>query len=258
MTRTVPSAAVLALLLASGCAIGPVAQPPARVPLLLTAVSKVTTPNPSSGLRRRVLGRSVRGRVLVAWSLGPASAPRRLLVVGCIHGDEAAGIALSLALLRTSPPAGTEVTVVPDMNPDGLQAGTRQNAHGVDLSRNFPYLWQPLGHRGDQQYAGTGPLSEPEVSRMAAFVARLHPTVSVWFHQPVDVVDLSGGSVALERRFAQSAGMQLRRLTRYPGSATGWQNAEQQGTTAFVVELPRPLGADRSAQVLRALQDLER
>jgi protein MpaA len=61
--------------------------------------------------------------------------------------------------------------------------------------------------------------------------------LSIWFHQHLGLVDESGGSVAVERRFARAVGMPLQRLTRYPGSATSWENATFPGTTAFVVEL---------------------
>ena len=45
--------------------------------------------------------------------------------------------------------------------------------------------------------------------------------------------------VALDRTLLQSvAGMRETRLTRYPGSAVGWQNHVLPATTAFVVELP--------------------
>jgi len=44
--------------------------------------------------------------------------------------------------------------------------------------------------------------------------------------------------VRVERRFASLVGLPLRRLTRYPGSATGWENHTLPGTTSFVVELP--------------------
>jgi hypothetical protein len=53
------------------------------------------------------------------------------------------------------------------------------------------------------------------------------------------VVDESGGSVAIERRYARKVGLPLVRLTRYPGSVVTWENTVlPPGSTAFVVELP--------------------
>src|SRR5437016_4417625 len=47
-------------------------------------------------IRRRVqLGRSVRGRRIEAVELGNPRARRTMLIVGCIHGDETAGIAIA-------------------------------------------------------------------------------------------------------------------------------------------------------------------
>ena len=66
----------------------------------------------------------------------------------------------------------------------------------------------------------------------------MRPEISLWFHQPVGVIDKSGGDVRIERRFSKLTGLPLRRLTRYPGGATNWQNDRFEGTTAFVVELP--------------------
>ena len=186
-----------------------------------------------------VYGRSVLGRPLRAWRRGDPAAPRRVLVVGVIHGDERAGEAVTSTLLDVDVPRLSELVVIPDANPDGAAAGTRQNAHGVDLNRNFPHDWLPLGRIGDQQYSGTGPLSEPESRALADLVRALQPTVTVWFHQPEGVVDESGGSVYVERRFAAAIGLPLRRLPRYPGSAVGWENHVLPGSTAFVVELPR-------------------
>ncbi|MCW2601096.1 MAG: peptidase family protein [Frankiales bacterium] len=148
--------------------------------------------------------------------------------------------------------------MVPDANPDGVAAHTRQNARGVDLNRNFPYRWQSLGRPGDQQYSGTGPLSEPESRALVGLIKGLRPTASVWFHQPVAVVDESGGAVAVERRFATLAGLPLRRLPRYPGSATSWQNTTWPGTSAFVVELPGRSTGGLQTRLVRALKDLER
>jgi murein peptide amidase A len=59
-----------------------------------------------------------------------------------IHGNETAGLAITSALRRIRPPRGVQLWLVPELNPDGVAAGTRQNADGVDLNRNFPYLWK--------------------------------------------------------------------------------------------------------------------
>lgn len=186
------------------------------------------------GARRIVLGRSVDGRAIVAFEIGDLDSRHRELVVGCIHGDEAAGVAVARALEHASP-AGLDLWVVPVLNPDGVAAGTRGNAHGVDLNRNFPWRWRRL--RG-LFYSGAHPLSEPE-SRIAYRLIRwLHPGVSLWFHQHLDLVDESGGRSALERRYARLVGLRVVRLTREPGSVVGWENRRFPGTTAFVVELP--------------------
>jgi hypothetical protein len=62
--------------------------------------------------------------------------------------------------------------------------------------------------------------------------------VTIWFHQPFGLVDESGGSSAVEREFASLIGLPLRRLPRYPGGATDWENSRLRGATSFVVELP--------------------
>lgn len=159
-------------------------------------------------------------------------------MIGCIHGNEPAGIAIAKWLATRAHPRTTALWIIPDLNPDGVAARTRQNADGVDLNRNFPYRWRPIGVRGDLQYSGHHALSEPESRAARRFILRVRPTITVWFHQPQGLVDLSGGNPAVERRFARLVGLPVLRLTRYPGSAVGWENWRLAGTTAFVVELP--------------------
>ena len=234
-----------------------VLMPRDRVPMRGT-VTSVTSPPPAhrTGARRRtLLGHSVRGRPIYVTEVGDRSSPRRLLVVGCIHGDEAAGIAIASAVERAAP-RSEDVWVVDDLNPDGLARRTRQNAHGVDLNRNFPAGWRALGVPGDQQYPGPAPLSEPEARIARSLVARLRPSVSVWFHQPLGVVDQSGGDLDLELHFARLLGLPLRRLPRYPGSAVGWENRAAPRGTAFVVELPAGhLPRSQALRYARALTD---
>jgi protein MpaA len=86
----------------------------------------------------------------------------------------------------------------------------------------------------------------------------VHPRVTIWFHQPLGVTDLSGGDPRLERRFAARSRLPARLLTRYPGSAPTWQNRRFRGTTAFVVELPRRVGPAAVARYAAAARAVSR
>jgi protein MpaA len=108
----------------------------------------------------------------------------------------------------------------------------------VDLNRNFSWRWEPIGAPGSLFYSGPRSLSEPESQFAHELVRRIHPSVGIWFHQHMAVVDRSGGNVKIERRYARLVRLPLTRLPRYPGSATGWENHRINNGTAFVVELP--------------------
>lgn len=198
-----------------------------------------------AGRQQTLLGRSVDGRPIVAIETGDFDAATRLLVVGCIHGNEPAGIAIANRLSHISPPRELDLWIVPDLNPDGVAARTRGNAHGVDLNRNFPFGWQPLS---GVFYSGPRPLSEPESRIAVRLIRQARPRISIWFHQHMDLVDESGGNLAIERRFAALAGLQLQRLGTRPGSVVGWENHTFPGTTAFVVELPSGSLPNRSVR----------
>jgi protein MpaA len=206
-------------------------------------------------VRRVPLGRSVDGRPVIAYQVGDPQSTLRELVVGCIHGNETAGIAIARRLARASP-AGLNLWIVPLLNPDGAAAGTRGNAHGVDLNRNFPWQWRRLS---GAYYSGPRPLSERESKIAYQLIRRLRPQVSIWFHQPLDAVDRSGGKAAVEQQFAALTGLRLRRLRREPGSVVGWENHILPGSTAFVVELPAgKLSAAAVGRFVRAVVDVGR
>src|SRR5262245_4299096 len=185
--------------------------------------------------RTILLGRSVHGRPIAAIETGDGDNPEKTLVVGCIHGNEPEGITIAAKLEHTSPPPETDTWIISDLNPDGVANGTRGNAHAVDLNRNFPTRWRPLAGVFD---SGPRPLSEPESRIASRLIRRIRPSVSIWFHQHLDVVDDSTGSRAIERRFASVAHLRMAPLTPEPGSAVTWQSHRFPGATAFVVELP--------------------
>jgi len=193
----------------------------------------------SAGAERKSVyaGRSVEGRRIVAVRVGETG-PFRVLVVGSIHGAETAGQAVVRRLRALRPPAGTELWTVKTVNPDGVAAGTRQNARGVDLNRNFPDAWRRQGRPFSPFYSGPQQLSEPESRAVRRLVRKVRPDVTIWYHQALRVVDLgSGADPKIVRAYARRVGLRAGRIGFLPGVATRWQNDRFPGTSAFVVEL---------------------
>jgi Zinc carboxypeptidase/N-acetylmuramoyl-L-alanine amidase len=193
-------------------------------------------------LRRRVtFGHSVRGTELDAVRLGDPNAARKALVVGSIHGNEPEGQEIVHVLKhRYRHLRGVELWVVESVNPDGVQAGTRQNARGVDLNRNFSYNWRGGASRSSGEYPGPHPFSEPESRAVRRLAKRVRPRVTIWYHQPWDQVLLPcDGPAPTQKRYARIAHSPTRRCRgqRLPGTVSSWQNHHLPGT-AFVVELP--------------------
>jgi hypothetical protein len=185
----------------------------------------------------QLLGRSEDGRPIRIVERGNPHS-RRVLVFGCIHGTECAGRAVVHVLAHMPEPLHTDLWLVDNLNPDGYAAGTRTNADGVDLNRNFPSQWRPVGRRGDPEYSGPHPLSERE-SRMASrLILRLRPAVTIWFHQPQGIVRAWGHSIPAAERFSRLARVPFRRLRWPDGTASNWQNHRFRNTSSFVVELP--------------------
>jgi protein MpaA len=192
------------------------------------------------------LGRSERGRLIVAVHTG-SSQGLPVLVVGCIHGTECAGIAIARALERVR--TRHDLWVIPDLNPDGYAAGTRQNGRGVDLNANWSSGWRGGGRPWDTYYPGPRPFSERETRIARNLILRIRPRVTVWYHQHMNLVWAWGQSSRAGRVYAGTTGMRFYHHHWLGGTAPNWQNHHLPGTASFVVELPA--GSLTRAQVRR-------
>src|SRR4051794_30902727 len=175
------------------------------------------------------------------------SAKPRVLVVGCIHGTECAGIRVARAV--------SGVRVIENLNSDGYRLRSRLNARGVDLNRNFSYGWRPIGRPGDLEHSGRAPFSEPETRRARRVIHAYRPDITIWFHQQAEaLVRAWGASVPAAQRYARLTGLPFRRMPWMAGTAPNWQNHHFPGSASFVVELaPGPLslrGARRHARAI--------
>ncbi|MBK6489175.1 MAG: murein tripeptide amidase MpaA [Gemmatimonadetes bacterium] len=175
-------------------------------------------------------GRSVLGLPLEVWLPQGAC---DLLVFAGIHGEEPeTTYALSRALRQFVEPMANAAVVLA-ANPDGLIRGTRGNARGVDLNRNFPSSnWQaaPVTCRSTIEdpsdvVLGTGAHagSEPETQALIGLIDRLRPRAVVALHAPLACIDDANDS-ALGRWLADRTGMPLVRDVGYPtpGSFGSW------------------------------------
>ena len=181
------------------------------------------------------LGRSEDGRPIVADRVGDPQGTR-VLVVGCIHGNESAGIAVARALERVR--TQLDLWIVPNLNPDGYARDTRQNGRGVDLNANWSSQWHGGGHPWDVYYPGPFPFSERETRIGRNLILRLRPQVTIWFHQHMNLIWAWGPSAAAGRIYARAARMRFYHHHWLDGTAANWQNHHLTGTASFTVELP--------------------
>jgi hypothetical protein len=147
-----------------------------------------------------------------------------------MHGNEAAPRQILTSLRDGAPVRGIDLWVVPSYNPDGLAAGTRQNAHGVDLNRNFPHHWADLG--GSYE-SGSGPASEPETRGVMRFLRDVRPRRVLSFHQPLYGVDTDTKTPSYSRQVARALRLPRKSFTCggvCHGTMVGWFNARFAGT----------------------------
>ncbi|MEI6402531.1 MAG: DUF2817 domain-containing protein [Actinomycetota bacterium] len=224
--------------------------PPATtVPATTTVPPTTVVPIAVSAvLEQRTLGTSAGGLPIDAVRRGTPGG-RVVLVIGVIHGDEPAGAAIVDRLAQLDVAAGVDLWTVRAMNPDGLAANDRHNANQVDLNRNFPYEWGPIGQPGEGQYAGTGPASEPETQAMVAFISEIRPDLVIWYHQDLYRINPgTGRNGAIRARYAELTGLPLVDITggTYTGVAATWARHELDPGVAFIVELGPTLSVDEA------------
>jgi protein MpaA len=202
------------------------------------------------------IGTSAQGRGIYAYRLGPATATRKMVVIGQMHGNERVGVAVAWTLMSRPVPPGVQLWVISTMNPDGYAANRRTNAHGVDLNRNFPSTdWRRRG-AGTTTYSGPAAASEPETKAVVAFLARIKPRTTVILHQPFGLVDYSGGDRSVAALLARQTGLPLRSLGASGGNLTTWHMQRIGGSTAVTLELPATVRSTLTLRTVAALDAL--
>ena len=188
-------------------------------------------------------GTSAEGRPIYFCERGRGDST--VLVLGSMHGDEEAGGGVVIRLAEQVAAEslahdGRRIVFVPVVNPDGVRHGTRWNARGVDINRNFPTAnWERAGREGIARH-GEQPASEPETQVVIDLIEKYKPVLIITLHAALHVVNYDGPAQAI------AEGMGAR--NRYPVSGSiGYPTPGSLGTYAGVeraipiitLELPR-------------------
>lgn len=234
---------------------------------LIIAFMVAPDPQPSTGcIETRVIGHSVKDVEITLCHVGGShiGAKNSLLVIGSIHGTELAGLKVVDNIIRQGA-IDSDIWVIRNANPDGAAAGTRQNANGVDLNRNFPTDWLPsdptLG-----TFSGYTPASEPETQSLMRVIDELKPKVVITMHQPFGLIDCAyQRDSSLSERLSNLTDLPMQCIpgewsgsvtNTYTGTISIWVNKRYPDSTALAFEIgeaPTTEELIRYADALRKL-----
>lgn len=209
-------------------------------------------------------GVSINGVTLNYFGPSNPSEPMDLLVLAAIHGDEGdTTLVLSNALReleqkRISEEALSRCAIILCANPDGKLLGTRVNAMGVDLNRNFPTqnwkkgivksratLEEPrlMEHLSGKTFDGQVD-SEPEVGYLISLIKELKPKEILSLHSPLACVD-DPGETQLGEFLSDATGLERVNDIGYPtpGSMGTW--CAENKIPIVTLELPRVSGEEQ-------------
>ena len=201
--------------------------------------------------RQLVIGHSVLGRPIEAVHFTPPDYARprpAALLFGAIHGDEAV---TQLMLERLADelierPPGRDTWIVPCVNPDGVLAGTRNNANDVDLNRNFASTtWGTAPRPGYPP--GASAEDQPETQALASLITRVGAHRLVALHSTFRMVNWDGLGAELAAEMSARCGYPVEADMGYPTPGSfGTKYGVEGNLEVVTLEVPY-LGIDEQA-----------
>jgi protein MpaA len=206
-----------------------------------------------------VYGKSREGNALTVWL--PKDEKPAVLVLASMHGDESETTVVLSDALRSIRSDSLKNAAILCANPDGLMRGTRGNANGVDLNRNFPSSnWSPepvfyKSRKNDPQdialSPGPEPGSEPETRALISLLDRMKPRAVIALHSALACIDDLDSSF-LAQQLSERSGLPLE-IVSYAtlGSFGSWAEEQELNLVTYELEPASPYDLkDRHVPVL--------
>ncbi len=135
-------------------------------------------------------------------------------------------------------PPGRHTWLIPALNPDGLAAGTKNNANDVDLNRNFAAENWSAEHAAGYG-PGAAPESEPESRALVELIDETGAERLIALHQPFRVVNWDGRGRDLAEAMAALCGYPASGDIGYPTPGSfGSKYGVDRGLEVVTLELP--------------------
>jgi murein peptide amidase A len=190
-----------------------------------------------------VIGQTVLGRPIEAVRFEPAgyAQPRPPAVLfGAIHGDEPVTVLMLERLIAelVERPPGRLTWIVPCVNVDGVLAGTKNNAHDVDLNRSFAASNWTADHAAGY-FPGAVPGGEPETRALTDLIERAGAHRLVALHATFRCMNWDGAGQALAEAMARLSGYEVSANLGYPTPGSfGSLYGVDRGLEVVTVEVP--------------------
>ncbi len=158
-------------------------------------------------------------------------------------GDEPEGSHTAAELPVAFTEAGLDevaaLTVIEDINPDGRAAGTRGNANGIDVNRNFP----ASNFDATITESGGEPLSQPESRALVETIDRVRPSLILVAHswRGRQFINFDGPAREIAEQFSATSGLPVEESSAFaptPGSLGSYAGRDR-GMPLLTIEVLR-------------------